>query len=131
MLHVCQAGSVELLTLDEGETTAGRHGKTGPEGSFFTIGMGMSCSCCAHAALAEQLSYSIEACAAPHERIGGAQFGHMRGGAQFGGCRAQLCGAELDLVVLELCQIVSLSSFWLMMVPWSLSCLANCASGRC
>ena len=72
-----------------------------------------SCSCCApkHAALAEQLSYSIEACAAPHERIGGAQFGHMRGGVQFGGCRAQLGGAELDLVVLELCQIVSLSSF--------------------
>ena len=92
-----------------------------------------SCSCCApkHAALAEQLSYSIEACAAPHERIGGAQFGHMRGGVQFGGCRAQLGRAELDLVVLELCQIVSLSSFWLMMVPWSLPCLANCAGGRC
>jgi len=48
MLHVCQAGSVELLTLDEGETTAGRHGNTGPEGSFFTVGMGMSCSCCAY-----------------------------------------------------------------------------------
>jgi len=38
----------KFQSLDEGETTAGRHGKTGPEGSFFTVGMGMSCSCCAH-----------------------------------------------------------------------------------